>query len=224
MLGSPAFWVEQTRLAPRPDSYQVGETLIEEVALCLLGGYGIREQMAYAAYNRVRDEGLLTTDHPAPEAVFQKALSTPMHVQGHTNPIKYRFPRQKAQRLAAAVRHLGDGTPPPEAEARTLRDWLTRLPGVGLKTASWIVRNRLRSDEIAVIDIHIRRAGVAAGCFDPGWRLPRDYHTFEEAFVSWARIGGVPTADLDAYIWSSLSALGRSAKAIFGVDRLSDMD
>lgn len=224
MLGTPAFWVDQARRAPKADSYQVGETLLDEIAQCLLGGYGIREQVAYAAFARVRERGLLAPESPVSEEGFVAALSSPLSVRGHSKPIRYRFPHQKAQRLAGAIRHFRAEAPPPESEARALRDWLTRLPGVGLKTASWIVRNRLRSDEVAVIDIHIRRAGVAAGCFDPAWRLPRDYYRFEEAFVDWARIGDVPTADLDAYIWSSLSALGAGARAIFGVERLSDLD
>lgn len=224
MLGTAAFWVDQTRKAPKAITYQLGQTLAEEIALCLLGGYGIRESMATAAYRRVRDEGLLEPHRVGTEEDFLRALSTPMVVLGHTEPVRYRFPQQKARRLAQALRLLRDQTPPPEDDARAFRDWLTVLPGVGLKTASWIVRNRLRSDDIAVIDIHIRRAGVFAGCFDPAWRLPRDYRRFEEAFVAWAAVGGVPTADLDAYIWSSLSYLGTNARAIFGVERLSDMD
>ncbi len=224
MLGSAAFWVDQARRARTPVTYRVGQTLAEEIAFCLLGGYGIRESMAMAAYVTVRDQGLLGPDQVGSEADFLRALSNPMGVPGHTEPVRYRFPQQKARRLAQALRLLRDQTPPPEDDARAFRDWLTVLPGVGLKTASWIVRNRVCSDDIAVIDIHVRRAGVFAGCFDPMWRLPRDYHRFEEAFVAWAAVGGVPTADLDAYIWSSLSTLGRGARLIFGVEHLTDMD
>jgi thermostable 8-oxoguanine DNA glycosylase len=107
---------------------------------------------------------------------------------------------------------------------RQFRTLLTRLNGVGLKTASWVVRNLTRSDEIAIIDIHIRRAGVAAGVFDPDWVLPRDYLLFEEAFCAWAAAGGVRTADLDLCVWSTLARLGTTARLIFGVERLADLD
>ncbi|WP_020099413.1 hypothetical protein [Mycobacterium sp. 360MFTsu5.1] len=222
-LGTPAFWVEQTRQRSRPATYQIGSTLLEEVALCLLGGYGITEHMAYAAFTRCQELGLLTGELFS-ESVIHSALSEPLSLAGHPRTVRYRFPQLKAQRLAAAIAFLDSGTPPRADQPRELRDWLTGVPGVGLKTASWVVRNLTRSDAIAVIDIHIRRAGVAAGMFDPAWKLPRDYLLFEEAFVAWAYLGGVGTADLDACIWSSLATLGRGARSLFGVDALVSLD
>ncbi len=222
-LGTPAFWIEQTRRRTRPTTYQIGSTLIEEIALCLLGGYGVSEKMAYAAFERCRERGLLTGE-VFDDNDFHVALAEPMMPAGSSRPVRYRFPVMKAQRLAATIRHLATATPPPTDRPRELRDWLTGLPGVGPKTASWAVRNLTRSDAIAIIDIHIRRAGVAAGVFDPEWKLPRDYGRFEEAFVGWAYLGGVSTADLDACIWSSLAALGRGARTLFGVTKLGDLD
>ncbi|MEZ0355398.1 hypothetical protein [Mycobacterium sp. SA01] len=222
-LGTPAFWVEQTRQRSSPKTYQIGSNLLEEVALCLLGGYGISEQMTLAAFGRCQELGLLTGE-TTDEASFLAALSQPLELAGRDRPAHYRFPKLKAQRLSAAIRHLAATTPPSADCPRTLRNWLVELPGVGPKTASWAVRNLTRSNQIAVIDIHIRRAGVAAGVFDPLWRLPRDYEHFEEAFVAWAYLGDVGTADLDACIWSSLAALGRGARTLFGVATLGDLD
>ncbi|MEV6267578.1 hypothetical protein AB0L64_10440 [Kribbella sp. NPDC051936] len=223
-LGSAAFWVEQTRIRPRPDTYQVGRTLIEETALCLLGGYGVSEPMAAAAFNAVRDAGLLSEIQTPTVAAIEAVLQIPLDVPGRRAPVRYRFPAQRARRLAGAVACIGQSEPSDCWSARELRSWLTQLPGVGLKTASWIVRNLRRSDDVAVIDIHIRRAGVFAGVFDPHWRLPRDYELFEEAFCAWARHGDVPTADMDACIWSSLAGLGNAARTLFGVERLADLD
>ncbi|MBB2924116.1 hypothetical protein [Cellulomonas cellasea] len=222
-LATPAFWIEQARQRPRPETYQVGSTLLEEVALCLLGGHGITEQMAYVSFARLRAEGLLTG---APQSVttLHAALARPFDLPGRPRPVRYRFPMLKAERLSAAIDVLATTTPPSRDEPRVLRDWLLRLPGVGAKTASWVLRNLTRSDDIAVIDIHIRRAGVVAGVFDPAWKLPKDYRRFEEAFVEWARVGGVPTADLDACIWASLAELGRHARVVLGVNTLSDLD
>ncbi|WP_042788234.1 hypothetical protein [Mycobacteroides abscessus] len=222
-LGTPAFWIEQTRQRPRPTTYQIGSTLLEEVALCLLGGYGITEQMAFAAFSRCQDAGLLT-GKLCNENMIHAVLAEPLMVAGRSRAVRYRFPLLKAKRLAAAITYLDAGMPPPMERPRELRDWLTGVPGVGAKTASWAVRNLTRSDAIAVIDIHIRRAGVAAGVFDPAWKLPRDYQLFEEAFVAWAYLGGVGTADLDACIWSSLASLGRGARSLFGVQNLTDLD
>ena len=93
-----------------------------------------------------------------------------------------------------------------------------------MKTASWVVRNLHRSDDIAVIDIHIRRAGIVAGVFDPEWVLPRDYLRFEEAFCAWAAAGRVSTADMDVCVWSTLARMGTTARVLFGVERLADLD
>lgn len=222
-LATPAFWVEQARQRPRPETYQIGSTLLEEVALCLLGGHGITEQMAYVSFARLRDEGLLTGT-PQTVAVLHGSLARPFDLPGRPHPVRYRFPRLKAERLSGAIDTLATNEPPTTADARELRSWLMQLPGVGAKTASWIVRNLTRSDDIAVVDIHIRRAGVVAGVFDPGWRLPKDYRRFEEAFVEWATIGGVPTADLDACIWQSMAELGRRARVILGVKSVTELD
>lgn len=223
-FATPAFWVELTRQRPAPASYQIGTTLLEEVALCILGGYGITERMATAAFRRVREAGLLNGGPRVTADAVAVLLSAPFQLPGSPRPVHYRFPRSKAQRLAAVVEVLHGAEAPGIEQPRVLRDWLVTLPGVGPKTASWIVRNLTRSDLVAVIDIHIRRAGIVAGVFDPAWRLPRDYSRFESAFVTWARIGGVPTADLDACIWSELAALGPAARSLFGVKHLSDLD
>lgn len=222
-LGTAAFWTEQTRLRPRPRTYQAGTTLAEEMALCILGGHGITEQMAYVSFERLREEQLLAGSSVSVNALYE-ALSRPFHLPGRERPVRYRFPLVKAERIAGALQVLRTETAPPTSRPCELRDWLTRLPGVGLKTASWAVRNLTRSNEIAIIDIHVRRAGVVAGVFDPEWKLPRDYLRFEEAFVCWAQIGGVPTADLDSCIWSWLADLGRGARVIFGVERLGSLD
>jgi len=222
-FATPAFWVELTRQRARPITYQIGKTLLEEVGVCMLGGYGITERMASAAFHRVREEGLLT-GKPVTEEAVAAVLSAPFQLPGSQRAVHYRFPRSKGRRLAAVIDTLHRSEPPGTDEPRLLRDWLLTLPGVGPKTASWIVRNMTRTDLVAVIDVHIRRAGIVAGLFDPAWRLPRDYNHFETAFVVWARIGGVPTADLDACIWSELAALGPAARTLFSVKHLSDLD
>lgn len=224
-LGSAAFWIEETRGTPKAPSLRMGNSLAEEVALCLLGGYGVNEAMSTHAFWAVRDAGLLDPSSPPTAAQIESVLRTPMAVTGYQRPVKYRFPTQRAARVAAAVAFLSknpiDQT---SLRPRDLRTSLTQLEGVGLKTASWVVRNLSRSNDIAIIDIHIRRAGIVAGVFDPAWTLPRDYLLFEEAFCAWAQAGQVQTADLDVCVWSTLARLGTTARLIFGVERLTDLD
>jgi hypothetical protein len=203
---------------------RVGRTLAEEVVLCLLGGYGVNEAMCTSAFWAVCDAGLLDMQRPPTAADVENVLRAPMTVDGYARPVRYRFPAQRAGRVAAALEALARQEAPTDRGPRELRAFLTTLKGVGPKTASWVVRNITRSDDIAIIDVHVRRAGVVAGIFDPAWALPRDYDKFEEAFCAWAAVGGVRTADMDLCIWSTLARLGTTARLLFGVDRLSDLD
>lgn len=210
-IGSPAYWIAQVDYETRPH-HALGRTLREELGACLLGGHGMPAAIGLAAYHRVRDAGLLEDDaHPGPEELLD-LLSTPLAVRpGHL--VRYRFAAQRSGRLAAALRDLDNISYTNPLE---LRDVLTSLPGVGLKTASWIVRNRTGCDEVAILDVHIQRAGVAAGVFEPSWTPARHYRLMERLFVAWARAGQVHTGDLDAVIWRSLARLGRSYDQILG--------
>jgi len=69
---------------------------------------------------------------------------------------------------------------------------------------------------VAVIDIHIRRAGIAAGFFVLDWKLPKDYRRFEQALCAVARIGGVSAATLDAVMWRELRRLRPAGLRILG--------
>lgn len=210
-LGTAAFWVQQAHEFPNgPGRHRLGENLREELAICILGGYGVPGPVGNAAFIALRDAGMLdpALGEEAAATGMTRVLAEPLQVGSRR--MRYRFHQQRPRRLAAAltglsawecqVDDLGDSE---------LRDQLTRLPGVGPKTASWVVRNYRDSDNIAIIDIHIHRAGLSAGVFCADWTLPRDYGRFEDAFLAWAAAGRVSAANLDAAIWRLLSTMGR---------------
>lgn len=201
-IGSPAFWIDQTARSSLPRSPRIGQDLVEEVGACILGGFGITGPMTISAFAALQSHGLLVPGATAEEieSVLREPLAMP---DGHSR--RYRFARQRALRLADAFRMLGEESPRPGMTGRELREWLLRLPGVGLKTASWIARNVSGDQDIAVIDIHILRAGQVAGVFDMEWTAEREYRRLEDYFCAWAEIGGVPTTDLDICIWSQLA-------------------
>src|ERR1044072_5804200 len=65
---TPAFWTTVAWLDEVDEEYsafRIGKTLEEEVAACLLGGYGIPAEIGLAAFYHVRDCGLLTGDPPS---------------------------------------------------------------------------------------------------------------------------------------------------------------
>src|SRR2546429_8375948 len=76
---TPAFWATQAWLDREDKLYshfRIGETLPEEIAACLLGGYGIPAEVGLAAFHRVRNDGLLVGGPPSTERLYQ-VLSTP---------------------------------------------------------------------------------------------------------------------------------------------------
>jgi thermostable 8-oxoguanine DNA glycosylase len=199
-LFSPAYWYAQHLMSESVfldvSAHKLGKTLEEEVVACLLGGYGMPAEIGLAAFRRLRDEGLiarLCTD----EKLISERLKEPLIVAGR--PTRYRFWKQKARYVSLAMRRLQE---PIHAEsALPLRADLLQVPGIGPKTASWIVRNWLASDDVAILDIHIVRAGIIMGLFSPQERVSTSYFNLEAKFLTFARALTVPPSSLDALIW-----------------------
>lgn len=196
---SPAYWATMVALADPEDDYVCSEmSLFEQVGFCLLGGFGITAEMNHAAYDRLADSGVFSIANGPTEAEVEALLREPLSVNGRA--IRYRFPRQRAVRITGAMRVLQRSFPRTD-DPVSLRDELTKISGVGPKTASWIVRNWLGSDQVAILDIHIIRAGVVMGLFDRRQTVPRDYAAMEERFLAFAKGLGVRASLLDAVIW-----------------------
>jgi N-glycosylase/DNA lyase len=214
-IGSAAYWVAVTEqavmeghLGSGAGRHRLGTSLREELAACMLGGHGMPYELGLAAFERLRDAGVL--DDPGAEASdIEILLREPLLVAGCRR--RYRFPKQRAERISTALAVLRHEAPP--VEGRALRDWLLRIPGIGPKTAGWVVRNYLDSDDIAIIDVHIHRAGVVAGVFDPRWSTERNYSELEAFMIAWAHEGRVSPADLDAVIWREQALAARMTRA-----------
>jgi thermostable 8-oxoguanine DNA glycosylase len=197
-LLTPAYWKGQAWQHEHFGTYRnlrLGGTLLEEVTACLLGGYGMKAELGLAAFGRLREHGLLTPKTSA--ATLEKALATPFLLQGQLR--RYRFPAQKAKYLGAFLAEV-ERFVEPDNDLQ-LRDGLAELPGIGLKTASWVVRNYRRSNAVAIIDIHVLRAGRHIGLFQADWIPQRHYAFLEEAFLRFSDALGVEAGILDGLIW-----------------------
>jgi len=204
---SAAYWAVMVKFSDKDDNYVCTDaTLKEQVGFCLLGGFGITAEMNHAIFDRLHGEGIFA-DRFLPEAQkIEKLLLEPVSVEGKLR--RYRFPHQRSARLARAMR-LVEENPPATDEPKRFRDDLMRIPGIGPKTASWITRNWLGSDDVAILDIHIIRAGLLIGLFDRGQTVPRDYSAMEERFLSFARALNVRPSLLDAVMWREMRKLHR---------------
>jgi len=199
-LFSPAYWLVQCWMREgcfAPRSHSFGKTLQEEVVACLLGGHGIPAEVALAAFNRLRSRGLISQDCARDELISEN-LREPLDVSGRQ--VVYRFWSQKARYIAGAIHTLNE-KPAPEDSAHHLREYLLAIPGIGFKIASWIVRNWLTSDEVAILDIHIIRAGQLMNLYTAEHHVSRDYLDMERRFLNLAHAMDVPASELDALIW-----------------------
>jgi thermostable 8-oxoguanine DNA glycosylase len=201
---TPAFWTARVWLLQQHkpfSTFRLGNSLHEEAAACVLGGYGIRAEIGLAAFGRLRERGLLISG--AAEADIQRALFEPMLLGNRL--VRYRFAKQRAKRLAAVLIQLDAVN---YEDDRALRTELLRLPGVGPKTASWIVRNHLGSDEVAILDIHVVRACVAANVFPRQVNLNRDYFDLEDRFLQFAAALDARPSVLDSVMWHHMRHIG----------------
>lgn len=207
---SPSFWVVQAKYWAEAHGhsscFRLGRSLREEAAACLLGGHGIPAEIGLAAFARLRDDGLLD-GQPVNEPAIREALQMPLALGNRS--VRYRFARQKSRYLASMLTALD--SMPANLSDRGMRDWLIDCPGVGPKTASWIVRNWRASNDVAIIDIHLQRAGILSGFFSLQDKLPRDYARMEERFLDFAKAIDVPASILDAVIWQQMRRSGTLA-------------
>jgi N-glycosylase/DNA lyase len=210
---SPAYWAYRVitrRLAAPHASYKLGNSLPEELGACLLGGHGLPAQVGIAAFHHLKNLGAFTDIAPTEELLFEW-LSMPLMVNGRD--IRYRFARQKSKYLAAALEALLNYVPPVDS-GKSLRNWLISLPGIGLKTASWIARNWLDADDVAILDVHILRAGLLSGFLDPALTVQRHYLQLEQQFLDFSHGLGVRPSELDATIWLEMMSSPRLIQAM----------
>ena len=208
---TPAYWAVRCRWATDDEPFVTkGGSLIEEVAFCLLGGFGITYEVNAAAFVRLKAEGAFEADANWTEVRFLDRLSEPLHMGSRS--ARYRFPRQRARRLARMRPKLG-GLEAAELDALRLRSALLEVEGIGPKTASWIVRNLVGSDEVAILDVHVVRACRAMAVFPERVVLPRDYDVLEVRFLSLASAMEVRPSILDAVMWTEMRTSTNSARS-----------
>lgn len=212
---TPAYWRARawfaTQQGEADEQFALGATLVEELAACLLGGHGIPAEVGLAAYSRLKSLNYLDGT-PHQSGTFMDALSEPLLVGGRR--VRYRFARQRSEYLSASIRRLVTELPE-DLNELALRDWLASLPGLGLKTASWVTRNHFASDAVAILDVHLHRAGVVAGFFLPRHSIARDYHEMEARFISFAWALGVRPSVLDALMWRDMKVAGPVGRQIY---------
>ncbi|MFL6438139.1 MAG: hypothetical protein ACJ71Q_11200 [Terriglobales bacterium] len=205
---TPAYWLAQAKIAQfdghvkSPYRSQFG--IVEELGFCLLGGYGIKAEVAEAAFRRCQQAGLFSNRESRQER-WRAMLLEPLQIGSRS--VRYRFPNQKARYLAAAMTYFTNHELPLRS-GTALRNALLNVPGVGYKIASWVARNVLDTDDVAILDIHLIRAGLLCGLFSSSNRVDKHYLQMECRYLDFCRQLKIRAAVLDCLIWDHMRAAG----------------
>lgn len=204
---TPAFWVSQAWQEGLPEEgFRLCGSLRDEVVTCLLGGHGAPAEVGLAASDRViaalESDPAGPHDHQWAEAL----LTEPLLVAGRL--VRYRFASQRARYLAGTLSGLAK-IDEDALDDLALRDALCGLPGIGPKTASWIVRNRRASDQVAILDVHIVRACVHMGVFPENADPARHYLDLERRFLEFCELTKAKASLIDAVMWATMRQLDR---------------
>lgn len=202
-LYTPAYWKFQYLLSSKNNNatinHRLGENLIQEIVACLLGGFGLKAEVGLSAFYRMRDRKLIRQGVDF-ESLLE-SLKEPLIVDGKS--VHYRFPNQKSKFIFKFL-NRNDLENIPTSNDLELRKWLLTINGIGLKTASWITRNYMVSENVAIIDIHIFRAGLIAGFFCNDFDIQKDYLLLEKYFIDFCNALKVQPSQMDAIIWQQM--------------------
>ena len=136
--------------AVRPSGSSACLGLERELLFCLLGGFGVTYEHGRSAAAIISgldpfSEG--RGDDELFEEIVQALMRPQFEPQKSDGSLRrYRFPRQKALMIVNARRWLLDNATISErlhtiGGGEERRELLRGCPGVGLKTASWVLRN-----------------------------------------------------------------------------------
>jgi thermostable 8-oxoguanine DNA glycosylase len=206
-LFTPAYWKVQYLMHNQKDGtiqYRLGENLLEEITACLLGGFGFKSELGTLAFDRLKNRGLIKEGSSHNKIL--NCLTEPFTF--NSKEIHYRFPNQKSKFIYEFLNRK-DLELIPRYNDIELRNWLLTVNGIGSKTASWITRNYLDSENVAIIDIHIFRACQIMGLFTKNFDIQKDYDKLEQIFLGFCRKLDVLPSKMDTLIWLQMKQSNR---------------
>lgn len=208
---TPAYWCAQAWFLDLNNAtllqYKLGHSFKEEVVACLLGGHGIPSEIGNAKFQQFTDSNILD-EYNISYNDIESIMLLPIYDKGKRK--KYRFANQKSKYIFDALKKI-ETIDEKSMNDRELRDFLLTVNGIGPKTASWIVRNYRNSDNVAILDIHLYRAGLIAGFFTKSDKIEKNYLGMEQKFLTFCKALGIQASMLDAVIWRTMKELNKYA-------------
>ena len=208
-LFTPAYWKVQYLMYSENEkfdiNYRLGDNILEEVVACLLGGFGLKSEIGLAAFHRLK------TRRQIKEAITHEEILTSLKEPFVTNEksVHYRFPNQKAKYITEFLNRNDLKLIPLDNDIE-LRDWLLSINVIGPKTAAWVTRNYLNSENVAIIDIHIYSACLIMGLYSEYYDIQKDYVKLEKIFLQFCCELDVQPSKMDALIWLQMKEANRN--------------
>lgn len=197
------------------DDYKLGSNLKEEVVACLLGGYGLKAELGLLAFHRIKNLRLIRKDARLED--IENAISAPFRWNG--KDVHYRFSHQKSKYIFWFLQR-NDIDELETLRGSRLRNRLITIKGIGPKTASWIARNYGNCEDVAIVDIHIYRAGRLAGFVNPKWDIQKDYFKIEESFLDFCHSINALPSKMDSIMWNQMKKSNRRAIELLNLKML----
>lgn len=207
LLLTPAWIAKHAHMRWRQGAYSQMfgrryNSLAEELVFCVLSGFGIKAEVASAAFLALKSEGIF--DRTMDVQSIEEVLRRPSRLEdGRLS--KYRFPKVRAGYLHDALQKASDLDD--IDDGLELRDRLIEIQGIGPKTAAFVARNHLGCDRVAILDIHVLRAGSISRVFPSKYNLDKDYSALEVLFLKFADAAAIPASILDMTIWEMMRAI-----------------
>jgi N-glycosylase/DNA lyase len=179
-----------------------------ELVFCLLSGFSVSYELACSAANCVTQLDPFNprwTDDRLHETLLSELCKPQFEPRGAGGQLRrYRFPQMKAGLLLRArgwVTAQGNvlETLLAQASDQERRQLLCECPGLGPKSATLLLRNIGLANHLAIVDVHIRRALVAAGRVDV--RSAMCYEAAERAFLTWCDDLHAAAPAFDLFLW-----------------------
>ncbi|BFH60492.1 8-oxoguanine DNA glycosylase [Paenibacillus azoreducens] len=192
------------------------EQVLDEFFFVLLGGFGISYELNLSGLQILKKQGIFNHKHYQEQKrlnlieekireQFSIKQFSPTTSNGESR--KYRYIESKPRTISKAGYWLWKscewGLYDKLENMNTIqsRIWLCSCPGIGMKSASWLLRNTGFSEDCAVFDVHIIRFLGYLGFSTPEPLTKKMYLNLEDTLRTVCNNVGVSLGKMDYLLW-----------------------
>lgn len=197
------------------EKVSLNEKLVEEFFFVILGGFGISYELNKSAHLLLSKKGFLNKELYIDEEnlrevyiLLREELGKPQfEPRTNNNELRrYRFIETKPKTITHAGNWLWrecnwNLEQMLNKKEIDLRAWLCTCPGIGLKSASWYLRNVGYNYDLAVLDVHVLRFLSYFGIEVPKTINDNTYLYLESLLRTACNNIGISLGSMDYLLW-----------------------